>query len=337
MKQLLGRILALLIVATCARSLALTVFSAQAVIPVQHKNEDVCLIKHEFLSEQQHLFMVCDGHSIGRHETSNELTGAEAASYVVNQLPQFIAQEFAPNRDASDNFLERAIVQTENNMGKFRLAGTTLSLVFVENGMLHIGNIGDSRVVLSINGKASQPIMDHSLDNEKEISRLKETGHFSPIARACLSHDTENQAFDPNWKCEKSDGHCKFLNTLPIEFQYMESSAIARIRYTRSLGDKYLKLNNKRLLISNAEIVQMPITNSMSFAIIASDGVFETEIDDPISNQEAVDIVASTLALNDSIEIAVQQAANELAQLAEERVGFDDIGIVVVVFKHAEF
>lgn len=338
MKLLLGRLFSFLLLCTaCATTTTHAMFlsSAQALIPVERKDEDACARLHGFSSPDQHLFMVCDGHSIGRHPNSEMLRGVDAANFVIAQLPELLKKELASETLSSEEALKRAVTQTETNMAEFVLAGTTLSLIFIDGKTCHIGNIGDSRVVLAYDGCALQPIVDHTLDNVGETTRLNNTKTFSPLIRACISHEQDNCSYASDWVCPDTNKDCRLLKTVPIGFTLDEQDAVARVRFTRSLGDTYLKKNEHKLLIADAEFAQFPITSSLAFAIIASDGVFETEVDEPISNQEAVEIVASALAGPTGGDHAAFHAANALAKTAQLRVGHDDIAVVIIIFNQA--
>lgn len=315
---------------------AVIIHSGQAVIAVEDKDEDVCQSLHKFLSPKQHLFLVCDGHMIGRQLPGSAPTGADAASFVVDQLPIHLKNALVGKSLVTQNEIKRAIAQTAASMSTFKLAGTTLSMVLVDDEILHIANIGDSRVVLAENGKAVQPVIDHTLDNEQEVRRLHEADqNFQMLTRGCEKHESFNVHSEIGWVCEKSGVDCHLIKVLPIEFMLQDDWAIARLRFTRSLGDYAFKESDAKLLSSEPELLKITVTPDLFFVIIASDGVFETSIEDPITNEEAVSEVSKVLKRSKNLEVGAQEAATVLADLAQQRVGIDDISVIVIVFDHS--
>ncbi len=63
------------------------------------------------------------------------------------------------------------------------LGGTTACAVWVADKYLFSGNVGDSRLVLSYNGRAFPVTSDHKPANQLEAARIERAGHFVRNAR----------------------------------------------------------------------------------------------------------------------------------------------------------
>lgn len=82
---------------------------------------------------------------------------------------------------------------------------------------------------------------------------------------------------------------------------------------SRAFGDLYLKDH----VISEPDILQLPLTYDCDFLIVASDGLW-----DKVGDQEAVDVVSSK---KDSLE-----SCKELIAMSTSRGGVDDITVMVI-------
>lgn len=82
---------------------------------------------------------------------------------------------------------------------------------------------------------------------------------------------------------------------------------------SRAFGDLYLKDH----VISEPDIMQLPLTSDCDFLIMASDGLW-----DKVGDQEAVDVVSSK---KDSLE-----SCKELIAMSTSRGGVDDITVMVI-------
>lgn len=308
------------------------VFSGQTVIGVK-KDEDKAHRISPFLSPSRHMFVLCDGHSFASSTLGGAYTGAHAAQHVVEQLPLFLEKQIAsaPNMNIA---LTSAVADTDASMSHFHGVGTTLAFVMVDEKKLFIGNVGDSRVILSQNGKALQPIDDHGVESPRELARMAAAGHEKIHVRGCLTHNRVNITYREGWQCPQIDDSCKLSLGLQIDIRKGKRVLRASNRFTRSLGDLDVKNAKPGVVVGDLELAEIDLEPTIEFAIIASDGVTETTMDNPITNQEAVDLVATILRDSENLEVGAQQASDELAKLAKTRVGFDDISVIVVAFDH---
>lgn len=174
-------------------------------------------------------------------------------------------------------------------------SGTTALFTVVHDNTLCIANIGDSRAVLCVNGKAVQPLEDHNPKrNPAEISRVKKAG-----GRLYKN---------------KRVGHPKF------------NPKVMNIAVSRAFGDVTFKLDQytggkPSGLIATPELHMETLTAEHEFVILACDGVW-----DMIKNQEAVTLVKELLDGGAS----EQTAAAMLVQLAYENGSTDNITAMVI-------
>lgn len=208
-------------------------------------------------------------------------------------------------------------------------SGTTATVLYVADGGIVVGNVGDSRAVLSLgasyHGNTTvgflQLTVDHIASDPSERNRVESLGGF-------VSSDN------------KTDSIARVNGTLAV---------------SRSIGDAALASLLSRtphvVALTRSEVLQQcrPSTISTSslddshnteaefpcFVVLASDGLW-----DVISNQESIDMVVEVIRHyispeNSTFRLeegggAFQEAAQRLTQEAYVRGSTDNIGVCVV-------
>ncbi len=326
MKQIVG----LLSFIVAIQALSVQIYTGSHIIPARGKDEDRCAIVP--LGQESILGVLCDGH--GNPKQAHSLfSGRRAAEKVTEHLPVILGRKLEENSRLDEKSITEAIAELSGEMQDFKETGTTLAAILVTRDLLYLINLGDSRIVLSNNGQAEQPLEDHACDNSQELSRINALGNFYIKTKGCQTHKGMNLKLDSAWQCPMHSTHqCMLVKAIYLPV----NGATYLVRYTRSLGDNAVK--GEGVISSEAEIKEIALTSDYKFAIIASDGVFERETKNHISNQEAVDYVDERIkeALNSgqSLSDAAQFASEKLAGLAKVRLGFDDISVVVMLFEH---
>lgn len=122
-------------------------------------------------------FAVFDGHG-----------GAKVAQYASNNLHKKIIMQpgYAQNRIAEalkGGFLQLDHDMTQDETMKDELAGTTAVTVLIKNKRLYCANVGDSRAVASVRGKADVLSHDHKPGNEGETRRIIAAGGWVEFNR----------------------------------------------------------------------------------------------------------------------------------------------------------
>jgi len=122
-------------------------------------------------------FAVYDGHG-----------GAKVAHYAGNNLHKRIACQIAYNDGNIVEAMQSGFLQIDADMlldpeMRDELAGTTAICVLVKDHKLYIGNVGDSRAVACVAGRADPLSLDHKPSNELECKRIVAAGGWVEFNR----------------------------------------------------------------------------------------------------------------------------------------------------------
>jgi len=130
--------------------------------------EDRCFIyavKPETANEKKELVCaVFDGHG-----------GSEAVDYV----QQNFSEQFAKHKGIEPHeALMQALQKIDHDLKapQFQESGTTAIIAHIKNAQATIANVGDSRAILIRDNKVIYETTDHSLDDPREIKKIKEAG-----------------------------------------------------------------------------------------------------------------------------------------------------------------
>ncbi len=265
-----------------------------SVINQGHKKEDRVTVNLNFANTpDQHLFGVFDGH-----------IGNNAANFVSEELPEYLEITKFKNKpiksiNTTFEYLEGKLA--EDSWDK---SGTTAtSALFLETKMW-IAHIGDSRAVLSHNGKAIQLTTDH-IPNDPQ-NPTNETKRILATGTSVVYGEIPGKPKDL-WWINKPGGY-------PL---------------TRSLGVAGWKQFSKGSIIATPEIKVYEITLDDEFLILGTDGLW----DFAPSNQFIIDMANKLFNQGKN----PKEVAEELARfIREDKKGGDDIGIVVVKFIHSK-
>ncbi|XP_040376753.1 probable protein phosphatase 2C 16 isoform X1 [Oryza brachyantha] len=134
--------------------------------------------------------------------------------------------------------------------------GGTACVVLIRDNHIIVGNVGDSRCVLSRNGQHIDLSFDHKPGSESERERVKQAGG-RPIG----------------YKCQLVMGHHV------VKEQWGLRNFKGRISISRSIGDFAFKKNKdlpreRQLLVCDPEILTDYITEDTEFLVIASQGLW---------------------------------------------------------------
>jgi len=193
-------------------------------------------------------------------------------------------------------------------------AGTTVIVAVVDesNCKLLIANVGDSRAVLSANGKVVFSTVDHkpSLPEEKEL--VKQLGGRVGYTDA-HSRGRERFCCAPCWVCPCFSTYKRPWRVFP-----------GGLAVSRTFGDVPKDEAVTRAVSSEPTITEIKLDPTHDFLIMACDGVW-----DVVTNQAAVDFV--TRQRNSGASAA--DTASALCQLAYLKESTDNISAVIVYFK----
>lgn len=112
-------------------------------------------------------FGVYDGHG-----------GTTAADFCMSKLHMFLSKYVKHHADWTiEQMFEKAYRVTHDAMGtEIGKTGTTALSVFLQNGALHVANVGDTRAVLCRGGKAQRLSVDHKASDPTEQKAVESRG-----------------------------------------------------------------------------------------------------------------------------------------------------------------
>ncbi|KAG1439030.1 hypothetical protein G6F56_012433 [Rhizopus delemar] len=105
-----------------------------------------------------------------------------------DRVAKYSSQHLAPNILNSKEFnkdrmmsIKKGFLKTDSDLRqdpdlKDDHSGCTAIVVLVDNDVIYVGNVGDSRAVISTGGKASALSKDHKPNDANESKRIKNAG-----------------------------------------------------------------------------------------------------------------------------------------------------------------
>lgn len=192
-------------------------------------------------------------------------------------------------------------------------SGSTATVLFARPDRLVLAYVGDSRVVLSRNGKAEDLTADHrpfGRDKKSflEIKRIQEAGGWVSHGRVCGMLSVSRAFGD-------------------IPFKTRKQQMLDRGVVDRSWPQSFVNMRSKKLdgewLTASPDTSSMLVPEDAEFVILASDGLW-----DSLKSAEAVDFVKRQLGEHGD----VQRACEEVGQEALNRGGQDNVSVIIVDF-----
>ncbi len=120
-----------------------------------------------YISDDKKLLIIADG--MGGHK-AGEVASQLAVSVISKALSKLedLPCEKDILKSIEDSIIEanNIIFKKSNEDIRYKGMGTTLSLAYIDKGLMYIGHVGDSRIYKISNNKLSQLTEDHSLVKE---------------------------------------------------------------------------------------------------------------------------------------------------------------------------
>ncbi|CAN1784216.1 Probable protein phosphatase 2C 73 [Linum perenne] len=182
-------------------------------------------------------------------------------------------------------------------------SGTTALTIVRQGELLYVANVGDSRAVLAT-----------TAEDDGSLVAVQLTVDFKPT----LPEEAE--------RIVECKGRVFSLEDEPgVERVWLPHEESPGLAMSRAFGDYCIKDYG---LISEPQVTLRHISSNDRFVILATDGVW-----DVISNQEAVEIVASVRDQSKAAECLVKAATNGWRK-RRKGIAMDDIS-VVCLFMHS--
>lgn len=273
-----------------------------------------------YVNSDNRFFGIYDGHGTYRN-------GYWAAKFLSQNLHIPIINSAEKINDAVIN---KAFMDNHKKIIFWNcFTGSTASILFlpiINNKLFMISaNVGDSKIVLSKNGKAIDISVNHKPTLKNEFERILKLGG---IVHQNSNGDTYLGISEKD--CNEFKSLCLKYN-IDFQFKMIQNSEGQKFGLTlamsRSLGDcsccKYLS--------QEPDIYKRFVEEDDEFVIIASDGLW-----DVISSQQAVDFVKNNMAkFNNDYQLLAQALVNEAYTqwFAQRYRSSDDITITIVNIK----
>eukprot|EP01128_Nolandella_sp_AFSM9_P001890 TRINITY_DN12292_c0_g1_i1.p1 TRINITY_DN12292_c0_g1~~TRINITY_DN12292_c0_g1_i1.p1 ORF type:complete len:445 (-),score=42.55 TRINITY_DN12292_c0_g1_i1:63-1397(-) len=277
-------------VSACVRSMSKRLWIGWAhTVGRRPTMEDAMVIAGTFMfDDTKDLIALFDGHN-----------GPATANFAAQHFPRLLERAIKPRRineepEALVEALEALNLRLES---KGTTGGATALTLLLHGDTITIGNIGDSRGVLGVNGKSTRLTIDHSPVEPEEKERIEGAGGFI-VSRTS----------------KKGKVTSRVNGVLAV---------------SRTLGDFSLGLK-KFGVIAEPDVFQVDcadiVSDPNSFIVLACDGLYETMTDD-----EVVDIATKYIA---SAPGDVEGVAARLRDVSYSRGSNDNISVIVLMFAH---
>ncbi|MDR3646994.1 MAG: PP2C family protein-serine/threonine phosphatase [Candidatus Babeliales bacterium] len=237
-------------------------------------------------------FGVFDGHG------SNQ-NGHTVAEYLKNNLHTFLQESLDENINDPE-FIKQNLIDgfkyAHEQIEGYNKEGSTAVVALIKDDKIYIANSGDSRAVLSKDGKAVALSEDHKPYRSDERERIIKAGGYVVFAHGCQRVSKDN-----------NDG----------------------IAVSRGIGDKAMS----PLMIPDPEIKVIDIIQDFEFIILASDGFWDTVSNDD-AVKYAKNYLKSGVSLNNTADKLAHLARTagskdnitvliiDLRKLSNQKAGF---------------
>ena len=227
-------------------------------------------------------FGVFDGHG---GESCSEYLKNNFLDYLIENknFPHDIKMAITETFDKlEDEFFEKNKQKPKDQIDN---SGSCALVAIMTENKIYIGNIGDSRAIMSLNNgaKVKQLSIDHKPNNLKEFERITKNG-----GKVYIDEDIkedENGKLDEsklNFITEKSDFN-KYKSEKEVIFRHFPS----HLAVVRSIGDIKVKMPEygalKGNIIHTPEVFVYDYSPSYDFMVMGCDGIF-----DDLSNEEII-------------------------------------------------
>ena len=227
-------------------------------------------------------FGVFDGHG---GESCSEYLKNNFLDYLIENknFPHDIKTSITETFDKlEDYFYEKNKQKPKDQIDN---SGSCALVAIMTENKIYIGNIGDSRAIMSLNNgaKVKQLSIDHKPNNLKEFERITKNG-----GKVYIDEDIkedENGKLDEsklNFITEKSDFN-KYKSEKEVIFRHFPS----HLAVVRSIGDIKVKMPEygalKGNIIPTPEVFVYDYSPSYDFMVMGCDGIF-----DDLSNEEII-------------------------------------------------
>ncbi|OGB83434.1 hypothetical protein A3F66_00195 [candidate division TM6 bacterium RIFCSPHIGHO2_12_FULL_32_22] len=257
----------------------------------RHSMEDATA---EVIAPDYAIFGLYDGHN-----------GSDVSKFVADHLPGNITNhpEFQTNPEKA---LFDAYMKTDAEIPQdIENQGCTAVTALFKGNKLYVANTGDSRAVLSRDGRAIALSEDQSPEVPAERARIEALG-----GKVALTAEFE-AAYPEGYPIDKA-GKIKL-------FPYRVNKSL---NMARALGDK----KNRPFIIPNPEVKVIELKPEDEFLILACDGIWDYMEE----NQEAVNRVNIILSSGKDLNQSAEELIKYVNSKARGDLGHDNMSVIIV-------
>jgi protein phosphatase 2C family protein 2/3 len=194
-------------------------------------------------------------------------------------------------------------------------AGSCGLFSFFFNGKIYIGNVGDSRAIISRGfGKSRIGItVDHKPDEKGESERIKRNG---------------GQVYKTQPKLPLPE------NTTLTDLKLPWRVFPGRLSVSRTFGDIAAKKEEYEgrpgVVIAEPDVFEIESSDDLDFVLLACDGVF-----DRLENEEVIDKVWTEIESKEfsDIHTACEYFVHLIFRMSVQKMSYDNISIIFVAMK----
>jgi serine/threonine protein phosphatase PrpC len=265
-------------------------------------NQDSYLVRTKIFNHDNfNLYIVLDGHGLNGHFVSNLVRNFLGTYFTKSDLYKSTKKpgrgidtiptlEEIYNKLKEDNYkvIKDAFQATEGELKKqhfdVNFSGTTCIVVILVDDKIICANCGDSRAFLASESSKRTTVTQLSRDHKPDL------------------RDEKQRILGSNGWVEKYNQNGYFLGPYRV---FVKNEYYPGLAMSRSIGDFVAASVG---VISEPEINELTITDSLKYIVLGSDGVFEF-----LSNEKIAELVNPFYSMN-SVESAVDKIVDEAAK-----------------------
>ena len=153
-------------------------------LEIRKSMEDYSYTNINFINDKNHkmsLFAIFDGHN-----------GIEVSEYLYNNFDGVLKKNLERNNfkieeSISESFIEIDLLLQKSK--KFKMTGSTASVILIDNNIIYCANVGDSTCYYLLKNEIIEMTTQHNVKNKKEVERIKKKEGliFNGKVFGCLS------------------------------------------------------------------------------------------------------------------------------------------------------
>jgi len=267
----------------------------------QIKNEEGKPLEDRFIM-QKDFFGVFDGN--GGHDVSHYISEKLYSQFIyfLPAFPKDPHQALIQAFEATNNRV------AHDNPNAFLNQGSTAVVAYIQDGIIHVANVGDSRVALCTGNESGNTTTPLSIDQKAVLLESCTTPKCAH--KECIASETQ--------RIMDADGQVKFIKDAP-RVVYMYKGREGGLICPRNFGNR-----KAAGMIATPVVTKHRITPDDKFLIIASDGLWDVWNDE--TSKKIIDYIVNSRNARHTLEAIAQGVAQGVHNFGMN----DDITVMIV-------